>query len=87
MLFFGFRPEIPILGKFGPQNQNCQFKVKFHTETNSNMYNSMGCTLFPFSTVNTIFGQICSKKIIKRKIASFSRILVEYGEFNGGVHI
>ena len=26
-----FRPEIPFLGKFGPKNQNFQFKLKFDT--------------------------------------------------------
>ena len=30
-----------LLGKFGQKNQNCQFKLKFGTETNSNMQNSM----------------------------------------------
>ena len=39
--FFSFRAEMPILGKFGPKNQNCQFKVKLDTWTNSNMQNSM----------------------------------------------
>ena len=29
LTFFYFRPEIPFLGKFGPKNQNCQFKLKF----------------------------------------------------------
>ena len=28
--FFWFLPDIP-LGKFGPKNQNCLFKVKFDT--------------------------------------------------------
>ena len=39
--FFSFQPEIPFLGKFGQKNQNCQFKLKFGTETNSNVQNSM----------------------------------------------
>ena len=29
--FFCFIPETPFLGKFGPKNQNCQFKLKFGT--------------------------------------------------------
>ena len=29
--FFCFLPDIPFLGKFGPKNQNCLFKVKFDT--------------------------------------------------------
>ena len=39
--FFYFRRETPFLGKFGPKTQNCQFKLKFGTQTNSNMQNSM----------------------------------------------
>ena len=34
--FFHFRPEISVLGKFDPKTQNCQFKLKFGTQTNSN---------------------------------------------------
>ena len=30
-----------FLGKFGPKNQNCQFKLKLGTQANSNMQNSM----------------------------------------------
>ena len=30
-----------FLGKFGPNCQYCQFKVKLNTYTNSNMQNSM----------------------------------------------
>ena len=44
--FFCFRPEIPFLGKFDP-NQNCQFKLKFAFFTNSNMQNSMVMFTFP----------------------------------------
>ena len=39
--FFRFRLKIPILCKFGPENQNCQFKQKFGTKTNFNMQNSV----------------------------------------------
>ena len=39
--FFCFSVEIPFLAKFGPQNQNSRFKLKFGTYTNSNMQNSM----------------------------------------------
>ena len=38
--------EIPFLGKFGPKNQNCHFKLKFGTNTNSNMQNSMVMFIF-----------------------------------------
>ena len=36
-----FGPGIPFLGQFGPEYQNCQFKLKFGTKTNCNMQNSM----------------------------------------------
>ena len=41
MVMFPFfsRPEIACFGKFGPKNQNFQVKLKFGTETNSNMQN------------------------------------------------
>ena len=44
--FFCFLVEISFLGKFGPKSQNYQLKVKFVTQTNSNMLNSM--MLFTF---------------------------------------
>ena len=31
--------EIPFLGKCDQKSQNCQFKLKFGTQTNSNMQN------------------------------------------------
>ena len=31
----------PLLGKLGPKNQNCRFKLQLCTYTNSNMQNSM----------------------------------------------
>ena len=36
-----FGPGIPFLGQFGPEYQNCQFKLKFGTKTNCNMQNSV----------------------------------------------
>ena len=45
--FSVFRPEIPLLGKFDPKIQNCQFKLKFGNQTNLNMENSM--VMFTFS--------------------------------------
>ena len=44
--FSCFWVEIPFLGKFGPKNQNCHFKLKFGTYTNSNMQNSMVMFIF-----------------------------------------
>ena len=46
---FCFKPETLFLGKFGPKNENCQFKLKFGTKTNSNMQNSM--VVFTFSVL------------------------------------
>ena len=45
--FFSFSQEMHFLGKLGPKNQNCQFKLKFGTKTNSNMQNSIA--MFTFS--------------------------------------
>ena len=47
---FLFRPEIPFLGKLGPQNQNRQSKLKFCIKTNMNMQNSM--LTFTFSVLD-----------------------------------
>ena len=38
---FCFPPHIPFFGKFAPKNQNCQFKLKFGTLSNSIIKNSM----------------------------------------------
>ena len=46
--FFCFRLETSFLGKFGPKNQNCQFKLKFSIQTKSNMQNSMVVLIFSF---------------------------------------
>ena len=43
---FCFRPEKPFLGKSGQKNQNCQFKLRFGTKTNSNMQNSMVVSVY-----------------------------------------
>ena len=44
--FFSFGVEIPFLGKFGPRNENCHFKLKFGTYTNLNIQNSMVMFIF-----------------------------------------
>ena len=54
--FFRFRLKIIFLGKFGPKIQNYLFKVKFRTQTNSIMLNSM--VMLSIS----LFGQIWYKK-------------------------
>ena len=62
MRFFRFWLEVPFLGKFGPKNQNCHFKLKFGIQTNSNMQDSV--VLFTFSVLDRKhpFGQIWFKK-------------------------
>ena len=50
MRFFRFWSEVPFLGKFGPKNQNCHFKLKFGSQTNSNMQDSV--VLFTFSVLD-----------------------------------
>ena len=49
-----------FLGKFHRKNQNCQFKLKFGTETNLNMRNSM--LIFTFFNRKYSFGEIQCKK-------------------------
>ena len=57
---FCFRLEVSVLGRFGLNSQNCQFKLKSGTYTNSNLQNSLVNLLFLFSTGNTSFGQTSS---------------------------
>ena len=38
------------MGKFASKNQNCQFELKFRTQTNSNTQNSM--VVFTFSVLD-----------------------------------
>ena len=42
-----FNKEYTFLVKFGPENLNCQFKLKFCISINSNMWNSMMMFTFP----------------------------------------
>ena len=73
--FLHFQQEIPLWGKFGPKNQNYQFKVKFGAETNSNMVNSMVIFTFLFSTQNSLFWENLIQKI---KNVSFNWNLVPW---------
>ena len=60
--FFCFGVEIPFWGKFGPNNQNCNFKLKFGTYTNSNMQNSMVMFIFFVFWLEIPFlGKFCPK--------------------------
>ena len=72
-IFFCARPKTRFLGKFGQKNQNCQFKLKFGTETNSNMQNSMA--LFTFS-VSDRKHRFWGNLVQKVKIVSLSWNLV-----------
>ena len=42
--FFVF-DHVSFLGKFGSEIQNCLFKVRFDSKTNSNMQNSMAASI------------------------------------------
>ena len=48
--FIRFRMETPFLDKLSPKNQNCQFKLKFGTNTKLYLQNSMA--LFTFSVLD-----------------------------------
>ena len=71
--FYCFIPEKPFLGKFGPKNQTCQFKLKFGTYTNSNMQNSMAVFNFSVSDRKHSF---TVKLVQKMEIVSLSWNLV-----------
>ena len=45
---FCFDQKYLFWGKFGPKNQNCQFKLKFDTKTNSNTQSSLMIFTFGF---------------------------------------
>ena len=50
---FSFSTEIPFLRKFGPENKNYQFKMKFVTQTKLNMQKSV--VLYTFFDVGWKF--------------------------------
>ena len=50
LTFYVFNQKYPFWANFGTKNQNCQFKMKFGTWTNSNMHNSM--VMLNFSVFN-----------------------------------
>ena len=47
---FLFRPEILFWRKFGPKNEDYKLQLKFDTQNNSNMQNSM--TMFSLSALD-----------------------------------
>ena len=63
----------PSLGKFGPKNKNCQFKLKFSIFTNSNEQDSM--VVFAFSAFNQKY-LLWANLIYKIKLSSFNWNLV-----------
>ena len=61
-----FKSRIPILGKFGPNNKNCQFKQNLCTRTNSNMQSPRWYPLFCFDWDNIFWLNLFQKvKIVK----------------------
>ena len=66
---FLFRPAILLLEKFGPKHENCWFKLKFGTQNNPNMRNSM--LLFTLSVFNREH-PFCANLVQKVKIVSLS---------------
>ena len=60
-IFSFFRLEIPFLGKFGPKIQNCLFKFKSDTQTNSN-----SMVVFTFSDLNWKY-LFCANLVLKVK--------------------
>ena len=65
--------ELPFLGKFSPNNENCHFKLKFGTYSNWNMKNSMVMfTVFVFDWKYHFWANLAQKV----KIISWNRDLV-----------
>ena len=69
MMVFAFA----LLGKFGSKNQNCQFKLKFCTKTNSNVQNSI--LVLTFGVLEQKY-PFCANLVEKIKIARLSSNLV-----------
>ena len=84
--FFRFGPETHFLGKFGPKNQNCQFKLKFGTYTNSNMQSSL--MLFTFSINTKIYLNIlrqdyfCYFSLFSEEVLYESRCSQKFGKIH-----
>ena len=79
-----FRLHMLQWSKFGPKNQNCQFKLKFDTYTKLNMQNSV--VLFTFSVFDSKYHFRSYLIQIKRETISFGlnfgTIRFKYAEFN-----
>ena len=71
--FFCFRLKLRFLGKFVPKNQTCQFKLKFGSQTYSNMQHSI--VVFTFSFLNQKY-PFCGNLVQNLKIVSLSLYFV-----------
>ena len=72
VFFILLKLETPFLGKFGPKNENCQFQLKFDTQSNSNMKNSM-VMFTPF------YGKFVSKNqdcVLKLKFGTQTNLIM-----------
>ena len=58
-----FKGKYFFLGKFGPKAQNYQFKLKFCTQANSNLQNSMVMFYFSVFDEKYLFGKIWFLKL------------------------
>ena len=88
--------EIPFLGKFVPKNQNCHFKLKFGTYTNSSIQNPM--VMFNFlgfewkytfwaNLVQQIKNVTLTWNLVPTLKAEIWYLLeLEHAEFNGDVY-
>ena len=70
---FMFYSRNTFMNKFGPNNQNCQFKLKFDTTPNSNKQNFM--VVFFFSALDQKYS-FWAKLVQKIKLLSLGLILV-----------
>ena len=83
---FCFGPETYSLGKFGPKNQNCKFKLKFGTYTNSNMQSSL--MLSTFSIYTEIYLKIllqdyfCYFSLFSEEVLYENRCSQKFGKFH-----
>ena len=73
-----------FLGKFGPKNQNCQFKLKFGIQSNLKMQSSVVVTTFAF--LDRIYS-FWANLVQKFRTVSLSRPrLFQYAAFSGDFH-
>ena len=83
--FFCFKLEALFLFKFGSKIQHCQFKWKFGSQTNLIKQNSMAVFTFAVLNGKDHFQANLDKK--KSKLSVSYQDQLEYGEFNGALHL